>query len=413
MTSINDLLELCISLKEAKEDDAIIFKKLLNKNPNIAHKRGLYVPENYNFIEKINTLPFKSRAKLLDLFQFISPDLFNSPVKYASQIIDWNLEESLIVGSINTWKSDSYWRWHYILDIMHIFASSKQLIKLLKNENHEAQNVWIEGESGILTPEISEIISENPQLAKSLEYFQIFYHGSNFDFLSSLLSSHTKFKNLKLIEISYLFKELGSLIKYFEEDRFVQKSFPSLERLVLVDQIKPHDPHVFDKSSLDIDMHDDYLNFTTNLFKVAVIGDYELELQGKRYSIANSGTQFKIFGTKLLPNSGDYIELVVDTLLEFKIGSKLSQVKTSDTISKDIISARIPFKNVIKISWAVFKTDFRDVGENYSYVLDEVKRQNPKAKWSLLIENKLTHIQINYFKYSKLYLSEVLIILLP
>ena len=339
--------------------------------------------------------------------------MFNYPVKYVSQIINWNLEECLVVGSKKIYQSDFYWRWHHVLDIMHIFANSEKLIKLLKNEDHQAQNVWIEGESGILTPEISEIISENPQFAKIIRYFQIFYQGCNYEFLSTFLNSKANFESLKVIEISYLFKELGSLIKYFEEDRFVQKSFPSLERLVLVDQIKPHDPHVFDTSSLDIDMHDDYLNFTTNLFKVAVIGDYELELQGKRYSIANSGTQFKIFGTKLLPNSGDYIELVVDTLLEYKIGSKLSQVKTSDVISYDIITARIPFKNVIKISLTVFKTDFREVGENYSFVLSEINRQNPKAKWSLLIENTLTRIQINYFKYSKLYLSEVLIILLP
>ena len=190
---------------------------------------------------------------------------------------------------------------------------------------------------------------------------------------------------------------VGLLIELLEEDKLVKKSFPNLERLILVNQraisqIKIHDPHSFDTTSLDVDLYYEYNSPTYNLFKITITGDYELEIQGKRYKITGNRAHFKIFGTKLLPNSGDYIELIVDTLLEFKIGSRFSRVKTTDTISEEVISARIPFKNVTEISCIVYRENFKDDGENYSFVLDEVRRQNPKAKWSLIIEKKLVYI---------------------
>ena len=387
-------------LKETKENDKSSFEELLRENPSLKHKRGFYVPDNYIFIEKINTIPFKITEKLLNLFRYISPDMFNSPIKYASQVIQWSLEECLNVGKNKVLNPGSFWKWHYALDTMHVGANLDVLTQVLKNENHQAQNVCIQGESIILNSEISEIISENPQFSKTLWYFQIFYNGSNYEFLSSLLGSKSNFENLKLIEISYLFKELSSLFEFFEKDGIIGKSFSKLERLVFVNQrasnnVKPHDSHSFDMTSLDIDLYSDNSKWITNLFKFAIIGDYELEILGKRYKITNNGTHFKLFGTKLLPNAGDYIEIIVDTLFEYKIGSKFNQVKTSDTISEEIITARIPFKNVVEVSCTLYNPDFRNDGENYSFVLNEVKRQNPKAKWSLIVENKLTHI-LNY-----------------
>ena len=111
-----------------------------------------------------------------------------------------------------------------------------------------------------------------------------------------------------------------------------------------------------------------------------------------RYKVTNNYNHLKIFGTKLLPNSGDYIELIVDILFEYKIGSTLNKIKTSDIVSDEVILARIPFKNIVEIACTVYNSDFRDDGENYSFVLNEVWRQNPKAKWSLIIEGTLTHI---------------------
>ena len=374
------------------------FEEILKEEPSLKYKKGFDVPENYIFIEKINTIPFKVNKDLLDLFRYISPDMFNSPIKYISQVIQWSLEECLNVGKNKIFNLGSFWKWHYELDIMHVVANLDTLTQVLKNENHQAKNVCIQGDSIILNSEMSEIISENIQFSKTLWYFQIFCNGSNYEFLSSLLCSKSCFENLKLIEISYLFTELESLLEFFYKDRFAVQSFLKLERLVLVNQLsnvnlKPHDSHCFDMTSLDIDLYCESSKFTTNLFKFAIIGDYELEILGKRYKVTNNGKHFKLFGTKLLPNAGDYIEITVDTLFEYKIGSKFNQVKTSDTINEEIITARIPFKNVVEVSCTVYNPDFRNDGDNYSFVLNEVKRQNSKAKWSLIVENKLTHIQ--------------------
>ena len=273
-------------LKEAKKQDEEEFENLLGNNSSLKHKRKLYVPENYIFIEKINTIPFRINEILLNLFQLISPDTFESPVKYISQIIEWNLEECLNVGPNKDYGKYAYWRWHYALDIVYIYASFGILNKLFKSSKLQAQNLCIQGETGALRPELSDVISANSQFIKNLEYFQIFYHGSNFEFISSLLSQRSNFEKLKLIEISFLYSELDLLLEYLAKDDINIKSFPKFERLILINQrfntqINQHDSHVFDLTSLDVDLYNDSWYFASNLFKIALIKDYELEVHGK------------------------------------------------------------------------------------------------------------------------------------
>ena len=400
-SSITWLYDLANALIEQRQADAAEYDKMLRLNPSIRHKRGLYVPENYIFIERINMIPFKETNKLLDLFQIISPDMFKAPVKYASQIVQCSLDECMQVAPGRTYQPGEFWKCHYALDIMQVGVSLVSLVQIWQNYDHHAQNVWFHGAATPLNAEVAATISENARFTQPIRYLQLFFGDTSPEFISSLLSANTKFDNLKLIEIKYSYSELGSLFELFEQQGHSSTSFPSLTSLVMINRNTKysygmHDPHQFDVPSLDTDLFTGDAKTSTNLFQIAATGDFELEHGGKRYKVQTSGSHFKLFGTNLLPNAGDYIELVVDTLFEYKIGSVISQVKTSDTISDEYVTARVPFANVVEISWTVHRPDFITECDNYSFALNAIKRSNSSAKWSLKIETRLTRAQSKY-----------------
>lgn len=102
------MYDLANALVEQRRADAAEYDKMLRLNPSIRHKRGLYVPDNYIFIERINTIPFKETNKLLGLFQIISPDMFKAPVKYAPQVVQCSLDECMQVAPGRTYQPGEF-----------------------------------------------------------------------------------------------------------------------------------------------------------------------------------------------------------------------------------------------------------------------------------------------------------------
>lgn len=155
-------------------------------------------------------------------------------------------------------------------------------------------------------------------------------------------------------------------------------------------ELVSHNPHYFDTKDLSVDIFKHGKGSPCNLFEVVAGTSFEVDLYGRRLSVSCQNSQFvRMFGTFVLPNIGDYLELVVDTLFEIKSEWIFKEIRTTEEISDEVIVVRIPFVNILEVSVIVNNDDFTIDGESFALIWDKVKWMAPKSKWSLKIETDL------------------------
>ena len=105
---------------------------MLEKDLSIEKFKTKYVPENYIYIENINTIPFKTTNVLLGLLEYINPDWFNEPIKYTPLIVELSSSDLDHIDPNKSYLgSNEFVKWHYALDIAGSFISVSLQIEII------------------------------------------------------------------------------------------------------------------------------------------------------------------------------------------------------------------------------------------------------------------------------------------